>query len=276
MKKLLLSTYLLLFSALVLAQTWPMNKPELYGLKGKVESIQESKTEQAGQTTHEVATLIEFDTLGIIRQISSWKDGALFSVLKYEYENDTVSTPVRAVDYNADGSIYLIVVYDFNPEKNTVNEFYDRTWQKAYDEERRPIDTEFYKLYQDMYVEIQTKNEFTGRPIERNFVRDDGQVAFSYQYAYDFLGRVKTSRYSRDGKLSWRAAYKYDKDNRMLQERIFKSNTLVQTTNFSYEADAEQNWIMRIGTRKVERNIFSQSLKEGTEITHRKINYFED
>src|SRR5665647_3445854 len=111
MKRILLTFITIFYTIISIAQTNPTNYYKNLRLNGHIKSIQKAVNKTAlnsdgSTTTIEYQTLTEFDFEGNILQVSVYKRGKLFSNLKYIYQ-DTV--PIRAIDYNADGSIYMTI-----------------------------------------------------------------------------------------------------------------------------------------------------------------------
>lgn len=272
--------FLIIFSSFVLvSQTNPYNYYNVLGLKNHVKSIREVTNEsvlnQNGsvETANISETLTEFNFEEKLLKISVFKNGNLFSTLSYLY--DSLNSPIRATDFNADGSIYLSIDYLFDENGFVNEEVYHRNNQKTFDNDRQTIDVEFFKYYTNLFTRIHIKNDFTGRVIEQTFLKENDELSFKFSHEYDYKGNLLSTKYfNESGSLSWQSKFQYDSRNRLKTKKLFKNNYLAQTTNYTYEVDENENWIIRKGITKVVNNIFGQLLKDKTEITSRTITYF--
>lgn len=271
---------LILFSSsLLVSQTNPNNYYNVLGLKNHVKSIREITNESfvnqngSQETTVCPETHSEFDFEERLLKISVFKNGNLFSTLSYLY--DSLNGASNATDFNADGSIYMRIDYRFDENGFVNEEIYHRNTQKTFDNDRQTIEVEFFKYYTNLFTRILIKNDFMGRVIDQTFLKENDEISFKYSHEYDYKGNLMSTKYfNENGSLSWQTKFQYDGHNRLKTKKLFKNNYLAQTTNYTYEADENENWIFRKGTTKVVNNIFGQLLQDKTEITSRSITYF--
>lgn len=279
MKNLTVLLLISFFSSMLVSQTNPNNYYNSLGLKNHVKSIHEVTSESInnndGTITSEITSEImaEFDTEEKLIKISVFRNGAIYSTLTYFY--DSINVPKNAIDRNTDGSIYLSIEYRIDENGFVNEEIYNRDAQKSFDNERKTIEVEFFKYYNNLFTKLVIKNDFTGRVLEQTFIKYNGELSFKYRHEYDYKGNCTTTKYfNANGSLSWQTKFQYDNHNRLKIKKLFKNNYLAQTTNYTYEMDGNENWIERKGTAKVVNNIFGQLLQNKTEITLRTINYF--
>jgi len=261
-------------------QTFPLNKQSLHRLHGKIGILHESVVTEAkiGDSVEsgsaKIETITTFDALERVLNVQVIKDNELFSTLVYDYVGESMA-PVRAVDYNADKSVYLIIEYKYDTNGRVTGEVYDRSWQKTFDKQREPVELEFYKYYEVMFSSIQLKQEFTGRITEQVFTKDDGTTAYKYQFTYDFRGSLKSTKYyNAFGRVVWRTVNTYDRYQRLKQQRMFMDNILTMVTDYTYELDAHENWIVRRADKRVMPNIYTKFVQGGVELTTLKLIYF--
>ncbi|NOU48740.1 MAG: hypothetical protein HOO86_17000 [Bacteroidales bacterium] len=277
------SLYLFLICIFIVLQSYSQSIRSEFGkdivseiqVKSIHEIVSKSAVDPDGSGTPVIVseTISEFDFLGKVLQITVLKKGIQFSRLVFEY--DSLDVPIRATDYNNDGSIYLSIQYKFDENGFINEEIYNREAQKSYGDERKSIDIEYFKYYQGLFTRMIIKNDFMGRVLEQTYLKENGDLSFKYSYEYDYLGNCTSTKYFNDkGSLSWQTKYQYDALGRRKVKKLFKNNYMVQTTKYSYEIDENKNWVSRTAKTKVINNIYNQLLHDETEITRRTILYY--
>lgn len=260
-------------------QSTSENQLSKLGLKGNVrlinEKVKKTIINEDGtlKKTIDSETITEFDFKGNFVQLSAFRNGKLISYINYDYnENDC---PIRATDYNADGSIYLVINYIYGDDGFIKEQIYDRSAQKTYDSNRESIDIEYFTYYQGLFTKVVFENDFMGRVQVKSFYTDKGDFSYKYTYEYDYLGNCTVLKYYNSaGSVSWQSKYQYDRNGRVKVKKLFKNNYLAQTTKYIYEIDDSENWINRTETSKVVKNIFGQLLNDEIIETTRIISYF--
>ncbi len=257
-------------------QTSPRQSAFYTDIHGPVKSIFERETKTGDdKTAHDQYFDREarFDEQGKLTEIATFREGELFSILRYQYLND--SLPVSATDFNADGSIYVSIHYQLDENGFVALESFDRSLQKRRDESRQPVDLEYYDYYTHLFTRIELKNDFLGRATEVHFFNENDELAHKLIHEYDFRGRLTSTKYYHtSGPVVWHTRYQYDTDGRLKIRKLFKNNYLAQSTKYEYNTDDHNNWIMRTATSKVVNNLFGQLLFEGTEVVQRSFIYY--
>jgi hypothetical protein len=76
------------------------------------------------------------------------------------------------------------------------------------------------------------------------------------------------------GRTSWVTKYKYDRYHHLVKSIVYKSNRVAATSLYTYEYDETGNWTKRNEERKVNYNILTSSLIEGSFYIQREIEYY--
>ncbi len=251
---------------------------ERMNLRDSVEFIREIIYSTSGSSSNGSGRLISSDKYlsfrpdGNITETLVYEKGRLFSVLRYEYDEEGRKTGYR--EYDAQDRLYLTV--DYKHEDGLVKEErIDRSLQKMFDDKRREIDVEYHKYYQNLYTRIVYDHNFSGKITGATYYNPDSTLDFRYEYAYNYKGhRVTSSYYNSDNKLSWKEKYTNDLTGNPIQIQRFENNRLVSTTIVEYELDKSGNWISRIESVETLPNVFGEKPEANSTVTIREIGYF--
>ena len=166
---------------------------------------------------------------------------------------------INSKEYNADGSLYIVVNYSHDEKGFITKAKYNRSLQKTYDDQRSSIEVEYYKYYNQLFGYIVYRNDYKGFVLYETYFTDDNTLAYKYSYGYNYkFYRVETKFYNNKGKLSWKEKMKYGLKDNKKESTLFKSNRKAQTTIYTYEFDSKNNWTKQIETRLLYDNFFLQ------------------
>lgn len=260
-------------------KSFQKNDLETSSLKSKVKSIKETKTsisnstEDKNKQTVLISNLTYYDPEGKKIKVTEYKNGLLFSYMNYIYNQDSVITNVN--EYNADNTLYLTITYSTN-EKGTVTKAdYNRLLQKTFDDNRRSIDVEYEKYYQNLFTYVKYKSDFKGNILEESYYTGNNRLSFKYINKYDFkYNKVEIKYYNKSGNLSWRKKLKYNAKGDVTESKFYESNRLALVSKYEYEYDHNSNWTKCTETRKLYDNFFANDLSDNTIITTRTIEYY--
>nr|NQU90264.1 hypothetical protein [Bacteroidota bacterium] len=214
-----------------------------------------------------------YNTDGNKLETYTYKEGLLFSVVKYEYDENNHKSCSK--DFTANGELYLPVTYSTNQKGFITEAIYDRSLQKMFDDKRNPIDVEYEKYYQNLYTKIVYQNSYNGNVQTEAYFKPDGDLSGKYVYGYDFR-RVKISAkyYNSERKLSWKKKFTYNSRGDVEVCKLIISHRLAMTSTFEYEYDDKGNWTKRVENKVIEESILTQDLDGNTTITLREIEYY--
>ncbi len=117
---------------------------------------------------------------------------------------------------------------------------------------------------------LTNKTDAAGNRIETATTAEDGTLVRKLIYSYDKLGNLtQTAQYSGDGKLAHKWIYSATRDIKQHDE-FGEAGALVSRETYSYEYDARNNWIKRVGSKQVA--VVGQA--EPFEATYRTIAYY--
>ncbi len=178
------------------------------------------------------------------------------------------------MEYDSKDRLYLTVTF-VHDDGLVVEENFDRSLQKMYDDKRREIDVEYHKYYQNLYTKVVYDHNFHGRVTSAKFLNPDGSLDFRYEYTINYKGHlVGTSYYNADNKLSWKEKFTNDLTGNPVQIQRFENNRLSSNTIVEYEFDDHGNWISRVETVENLPDVFGDAPEAGSTITIREIEYY--
>lgn len=248
-------------------------------LNGKVKSVRETvysiPKSPKGNPVLEIIidNIHHYNELGNKTKSYYHKGDTLFSYSICNYNDRNELSTIN--EYNSDGSNYLIINFASDDKGIIVSANYNRKSQKAYDDERKSIDIEYDKYYQQLFTRVIFKNDFKGYVIEATYLTANNKLAYRYTYKYDYKYHlVETKFYNNSGKVSWRKTMKYNSDGNLKASKYFESNRIAQTSTYDLESDQYSNWINCKESRVLHDNFFADGLNDNTIITVRKIEYY--
>lgn len=272
--QLLIFGFLLLFSA-VKAQIMPTQHLFKHGLNEKVQSITEWYNGNDTLTIGNFLIKAEFDTSGFIQTVRSYKDDNLHAVVKYFYQSDSV--PDYTVELNPDGSEYLRITFESDENGYAKRAFCNRSEQKKVDDNREPIDLEYYQFYQAQYDQILIKFDNMGRLVSQKFLSLENETLYTYEYMYDFRNNLTEMRFrNASNRLVFKSKFIYAKHNLMKQQKVFRDNTLSEHITYTYDLDTHKNWVRKVAKHVYSDNIYNQNKQNKTETRTRVITYHEE
>ncbi|MBU1370304.1 MAG: hypothetical protein KJ578_03200 [Bacteroidetes bacterium] len=273
-KQLLFICFLIQFSV-ASAQILPPQHLFRHGLEGKVKSISEIVSANDSSSAEFSLITATFNEAGYIQTVQQFKNEALFSVLKYYYQQDSVAD--YAVEYNPNGSVYIRIRFETDENGFVERAFYDRSEQKKVDANRQPIELEYYQFYQAQYHQIRIKHDFTGRMLSQKYYSLEDDLLYAHEYEYDFRSNLTGMKYknAKNHLIHW-SKFLYNDKMLVKQQKVFRDNTLIEKINTSYELDEQKNWVKKVATHIYPKNIYNQNKQDKTEIRTRSITYYEE
>ncbi len=269
----------ILFLAVVIMSSGMITKEptklDELNLKGNVKSVLETvnATLKGSGTSASSNKLSIFSNIGMLIETQLHKNHKLYSRIVYTYSAE--NKLLEYIDFNADGSQYLKVSYDYNEKGHIKEEHFDRTEQKRYDENRQLIDLEYEKYYELLFTDVKYKCDYKGFKLEEKYLRSNGSLSHKLTYKYDFkYNLIELRYYNSANKPTKRIKFKYNSKGNKSESKTFISNRLAVTSLFTYEYDNNKNWINRLEKRKVEENIFTSDIGSDDVITKRVIVYY--
>jgi len=269
---------IVLLAVLFISATGEKKPPtdlEKRNLRGSVKTLTEVRSEILSDSTFNIVnhSVSEFSKSGMLEVVKEIRNGTLFSKKIYDYSIDQKLQGYS--DYNADGSLYLRVTYSFDENGFLIGEKFDRTQQKLYNQNRQRVFQEYEKVYENMFVEVVYKCDFKGHKIEQKYLNANGSLMHLTTYKYDYkYFRVEEKYFNADRKAVWRTKFKQNSHGFVQESKKYISNRLAVTSNFSYQYDAQGNWVERFEKRKVEDNILTVEINRNNIIITRVIEYW--
>ena len=259
----------------------PATDLEKLGLKGKVKSVMETRMSNAaggkekaeGGVTYK--KLSKFNPEGFETETIIYNNNGKSSRLKYLF--DTASYAVGLHEYTDDGTLWLTVSYKRDEEGNKLEAIFSWPEKAAYDEIREKSEQLYEVLDRSPWDYVVYENDYRGFHLEERYYHASGRLLFKFTYRYDIHGnKMEMIYFNSKGRTSWETKYKYNRDNQMVRSIIFKSNRVAATSEYAYQFDAQGNWVSRMEKRTVNYNILTQDLVEGSFMTERVIEYYND
>lgn len=259
------------FNSLVIPQS---NLKHLH-LNGNVRTLSESVSIASDTLKTQLLsnTISLFSKSGMLVEKRILKNNQLFSKVVYTYSID--DEILSFIDYNADGSVYHNVTCNCDDHGFLVGEYYERSSQKSYNEDREKIDFRYDEVYEKIFTAVIIKNDYKGYKLQEKFLNPNETLSHRKTYNYDFKYNLTEMRtYNSSNNLQKRYKNKYNRTGDLIKSKLFISNRLAVTSTYSYEHDAFGNWVKQIETKKVEENIYTQDISSETLTSERIITYY--
>jgi hypothetical protein len=263
----------------IIIPTFIMNDLVKYRLKGKVKSVMEykytlgEKEDSATKGKIIYQKYMMFDELGYETQSSLFENGTEFLTSVYTFGAD--NKQVEMNEYKPGGVLNLTVTYKY--DKKGFRSEADYLWAENRNIGEITDNTDYYYeiIQNDIFTKVMYKNEYRGFCTEENYLKEDSSLSFKIVAQYDFRGnKLQSAYYHANGRLSWMTKYKYDKNDNLLECRVFKSNRVAVLSKYKYKFDGVGNWVIRNEDRKVEENILTSGLARENTISERVIEYY--
>jgi hypothetical protein len=258
--RLAMKTYLavmivtMFFAAIVCAQK-RMSDRDADGLKGKVQKIvtESAKlmSDSGGrvEAKRQMNSVVTYDVEGnrVKRQGYDYR-GNLFQINEYSFIDGDKVVKMEIISHEYDPPPIAI-----GPSPNKEN--------------AKPTDPRY--TYKFKY-----KHDDKGNRTEEASYHNDGSLWLRYVSVYDGKGNeVEGFRYTGDGKVNGRSVSRYDADGNLVEKTWFAPDgSLSEKWNYTYEFDANSNWIKRMSMKWVTKD--SNSKFEPYDVTYRSITYF--
>lgn len=255
------------------------NDLERHRLKGKVKSVMETSmiisqtgdATAAGQVTYKKLALYNPD--GFMTHATFYLAGGDFSFIEYHF--DTAGNQTGFQEYTNDGTLWSDVTYKLDEHGLHTEAVYDWLEKKGYDELREKTDQLYEVLDRNPWDRVIYTYDYRGFPLEEKYLRESDDLLFKFSYRYDIReNKVFMTYYNYKGRTTWETKYKYDRKDELTGSNVFKSNRIAAESVYSYQYDAQGNWIKRTEQRKIHVNILTASLKGGTFEVQRIIEYY--
>ncbi|MBW6460798.1 MAG: hypothetical protein K0B08_09510 [Bacteroidales bacterium] len=256
-----------------------MTDLERLGVKGKVHSILETKytiLEESADMVRDKAILSRltiFNPDGYESEVTTYENGKIASTSHYFFDGEGKQAEMK--EYKPDGTLRHTVTYNYDDKGFRTEAVYHWVEQRFYDNNRERTEHVFEIFERNMYSRVVFLNDYRSLPLEENYFRDDGNLSYRYINKYDVFGNKTVMTYiNPGGRTSWITKYKYDRNQNLLEGRVFKSNRTAVSSKFTSQYDLNGNWISRYEKREVVDNILTTQIERGDYLTEREIEYY--